>query len=369
MSHENGAVVCNTQIILPCGIVTTTVRMVHIIMIYLTGDINLTDSYFDTGFGIGSKLSKGFNPFVNLERNDEEFWVGNFEGVAADVTKNRGTSAQHFRVSPQCLSRLHHMDVYGFANNHAMQHGEEAYKQTLSALYAQGAKCFGMDNCHSIVIEHQGRQISLTGFSQRIDVWSKKPLYWHNPEYLELESEVRKLPKEAFKIAYVHWGNEFINYPSSSQKRFAHWLVDVGFDIVVGMHPHILQGYEVYSGRYIFYSLGNFVFDMAWEPTHYGAIVTIDFSQPQAVIGYQYVHIGVDFAPTIIDEKDVPEVYRFEYLNGLLSKEENSEEYHATINKYYKKYRKANHRDIMQKMIAHPGSAVGVLSDFIKRRF
>lgn len=338
-------------------------------MIYLTGDINLTDSYFDTGFGVGSKLASGFDPFAHLELKEEDLWIGNFEGVAADVTTKEGTAAKHFRVSPQCLNHLRHMDVYGFANNHAMQHGDEAYRQTVAALTGQGARCFGMDDCHSILIEHQGKQISLTGFSQRIDAWSDKPLYWHNPEYWELEGEVRKLPKEAFKIAYVHWGNEFINYPSSQQKKFAHWLVDAGFDLIVGMHPHILQGYEVFSGRYIFYSLGNFVFDMAWEPTHYGAVVTLDFTQPQAAIGFQYVRIGDDFAPNIIDENDVPEKYRFKFLNGLIKKEENSEEYHAAINRYYKQYRKANHKDIMKKMFAHPQSAFGTITDFIKRRF
>lgn len=337
-------------------------------MIYLTGDINLTDSYFDAGFGIGSQFAQGMNPFAHIERRKDDLWVGNFEGVAADVTNKQGTAAQHFRVEPQHLKNLWHMDVYGFANNHAMQHGAEAYGQTVEALTAQGAKCFGMDDCHSIVVEHQGRQISLTGFSQRIDAWSEKPLYWHNPEYWELEGEVRNLPKEAFKIAYVHWGNEFINYPSSAQKRFAHWLVDCGFDLIVGMHPHILQGYEIYSGRYIFYSLGNFVFDMAWEPTHYGAVVNVDFSSPQATIGYQYVRIGNDYAPSIINEKDVPEKFQFGFLNDLLHREENSEEYHAAINQYYKQYRKANHKDIMKKMIAHPGSAFGTIADFIQRR-
>lgn len=337
-------------------------------MLRIVGDINLTDSYFDVGFGIGSKLVRGFDPFSYVERSDKDLWVGNFEGVTADVTNKKGTVARHFLVSPQYLKHLHHMDVYGLANNHTMQHGEKAYMQTVAALTAQGATCFGMNDSHSAIIEHQDRQISLTGFSQRVDAWSEMPLYWHNPEFWEIEGEARKLPKEAFKIVYVHWGNEFINYPSTQQKRFAHWLVDVGFDLIVGMHPHILQGYEVYKGCYIFYSLGNFLFDMAWEPTHYGAIVNVDFSSDTPSIGYDYIKIEKDYSSKLIEAENVPEKYRFEILNNLLLKEENSEEYHTAINHYYRQYRKANHKDIMRKMMLHPVSTFGTITDFIKRK-
>ena len=337
-------------------------------MIIFTGDINLTDNYFDAGFGIGSKLARGFDPFYHIEKGEEECWVGNFEGVAADVTENSGTAARHFRVSPQHLQHLGLIDVWGFANNHAMQHGVNAYRKTVTALEQKGCKVFGTKRYHSIVIEHQGRKVCLTGFSQRVDSWCEMPEYWHNPEYQEIEEEIKTMPEDAFKVAHVHWGNEFINYPSSQQKRFAHWLIDVGFDLVVGMHPHVLQGYEKYMGKLIFYSIGNFVFDMAWEPTLYGAAVTLDLSQQQAEIGHRYVKIGEDFAPCIIEEKDVPVAYRFETLNRLIMKEENSEEYHVAVNRYYCQYRKANHKDIIKKMMQHPSGSVSVIKDYIKRR-
>ena len=338
-------------------------------MLKIVGDINLTDGYFDTGFGVGSKLAEGFDPFARLNRKDDDLWIGNFEGVAADVSNKKGTAAQQFRVKLEYMEHLHHFDVYGFANNHAMQHGGDAYFQTVAGLEAQGAKCFGLRDKRSIVLEHQGRTISLTGFSQRIDTWKEEPAYWHNPEYTDIEKELNSLPGDAFKIVYVHWGNEFINYPSSAQKRFAHWLIDAGFDMVVGMHPHILQGYEVYKEKYIFYSLGNFVFNMAWEPTHYGAIVNVDFDSDEPQITYNYVRIGEDFAPMVVDKVDVPTQFRFKELNKLITIEGNSEEYHDAINRYYLQYRKANHRDIAKKMILHPKSAVGIISDFIKRRF
>ena len=249
-----------------------------------------------------------------------------------------------------------------------MQHGAKAYQRTFDYLTSCGCLCFGSNAQKSQVFDNQGRKVSITGFSQRIDAFSEKPCYWHNPEYKEIEQEIRQLPEDAFKIVFVHWGNEFINRPSSQQKRFAHWLVDVGFDMVIGMHPHVLQGYEQYQGKYIFYSLGNFVFDMPWEPTKYGAIVSVDLTKETIVPNVEYVRINDEFAPQIIDEQDVPKEFRFDYLNKQLVKEDNSEEYHAEISRCYKQYRKANHKDIAQKMLAHPAVIGGTVKDYIKRR-
>ena len=338
-------------------------------MLKITGDINLTDGYFDVGFGVGSKLKYGFNPFLYIQRNLEDCWIGNFEGVASESSERSGNAAQQFRVNPKYLSHLKHFNLYGLANNHAMQHGAAAFQRTLDVLTSYGCLCFGSKAQKTQVFEHQGRKVSITGFSKRIDTFAQNPCYWHNPEYKEIKEELMQLPKNAFKIVFVHWSNEFINYPSSSQKKFAHWLVDCGYDLVIGMHPHILQGYELYRGRYIFYSLGNLVFDMAWEPTHYGAIVNIDFSNNEASISTEYVKIGENFAPKIVISDEVPMAYRFETLNSLITKEENSEEYHSTINFYYKKYRRANHRDIAKKMVLHPSVAIGIIKDYIKRRF
>ncbi len=337
-------------------------------MLKITGDINLTDGYFDVGFGVGSKLKQGFDPFLHIQRNAEDCWIGNFEGVASESSEKGGNAALQFRVNPENLSHLKHFDLYGIANNHAMQHGAGAYQRTFDYLTSCGCLCFGSNAQKTQIFEHQGRKVSITGFSQRIDAFSQEPCYWHNPEYKEIEQEIKQLPKDAFKIVFVHWGNEFINRPSSPQKRFAHWLIDAGFDIVIGMHPHVLQGYEQYQGKYIFYSLGNFVFDMPWEPTKYGAVVGLNMSKNEIVPSVEYVRINKEFAPEPIDESSVPKTLRFEYLNQQLLKEDNTEEYHTEITHCYKQYRKANHRDILKKMLSHPGMIGSTMNDFIKRR-
>ena len=337
-------------------------------MIYFTGDINLTDWMFNVGFGIGTNIKNGLDPFKYIERKEDDIWVGNFEGVASNTSANKGIYSNAFRIESKALTRLHHMDLYGFANNHAMEHGGEAYIETVKALEDYGAKVFGTKENKSIVFEHQGRTISITGMCLRIEATKEEPLYWHNPEYKEIQTEIDSLLKDAFKILYVHWGNEYINRPSSQQKKFAHWLIDAGFDLIIGMHPHVLQGYEDYNGKRIYYSLGNCVFDMPSEQCKIGALVGVDFTNEIPRYTESYLKIDKKCCPHIVKENDIPQQWSFEFLNKQLVTDENSEEYHKDIQKGYKIYQKANRRQILLSAFRHPKSFGAVLIDFIKRK-
>lgn len=337
-------------------------------MLKFVGDVNLTDWDFNFGFGIGSRLRQGFDPLSNITREKSDVWVGNFEGVASKVTEKRGMASKIFRVDPDSLSMTNNLDIYGFANNHAMQHGAEAYLQTWDTLRSLGRTVFGKNDNRSVVINNQGKIVSLTGCCFRIDEFADSPSYWYNPENMEIKDEVSILPQEAFKVFFVHWGNEYINRPSTQQKRFAHWLIDAGFDLIIGMHPHVMQGYEDYKDKRIYYSLGNFVFDMAWEPCRYGAIVSVDLSGVSPVYKEEYIYIDDSCSPCILPVNRIPEKYHFEFLNKQLAIDDNSEQYHDEIKKQYKLYSKANRKKIVRDMLRHPSFGVSVLGDYIKRR-
>lgn len=337
-------------------------------MIRLVGDVSLTDGYFDLGFGIGSRIEKGFNPFVGIPKNND-FWIGNFEGVASTDSINSGNSAKHFRVNPNCLNNVvPFFDLFGVANNHIMQHGDSAYAQTLSMLDTNEIGYFGDEIIKSKEFIHSDHLFSITGFSLRIDQFSEHPLYWHNPEIEDIKKEFCSLSTESFKIAYIHWGYEFINRPFSLQKIYAHSLIDMGFDLVIGMHPHVLQGYEVYKSKYIYYSIGNFLFDMSWDKTKYGVIVNLDICNDNIVVSHSFIRIENDFIPRIVNDDVVPKDCHFDFLNNILVKDDNGEQYFTEVNKWYQLYRKNNHKDIAKKIIKHPSIALGVINDFIKRR-
>lgn len=338
-------------------------------MLNFTGDINLTDWDFNHGFGIGSRIANGFNPFENIVRNDSDLWIGNFEGVASKTSEKINFASKVFRVDPDVLQPLHHFDVYGLANNHAMQHGSEAYFNTVKSLESFGCLVFGLNDRKSIDINYNGTHVTLTGMCLRIDEFCNNPSYWYNPDYNFIEEEVTSLSEGAFKVLYIHWGNEYINRPSSSQKKLAHWLIDIGFDLVIGMHPHVLQGYEDYKGKRIYYSLGNFIFDMASDACKYGAVVGVEFISGKPVYYEKYVEIGNNCAPRIISRNSVPQKFSFEYLNEVLKKDDNSENYHIEIKQGYKKYRKVNRRKILAEIFFHPKAGIEILFDFINRRF
>lgn len=267
------------------------------------------------------------------------------------------------------MSHIRHFDLYGVANNHVMQHGCAAYENMLEHLEQSGCMYVGSKGRKSVVFEHQDKKIGIIAFSLRPENFSDTPLYWSMPEYSEIEEEIEKLSGCDFRIAYVHWGNEFINYPYVAQKNLAHLMIDKGADMIIGMHPHVLQGGEVYKGKYIFYSLGNFVFNMPWTPTKYAAIVNVNFCGCDPVVSWNYTKIGIDYFPCLLDENQVPKEFRFDYLNSLVQKADENERYYSNVFACMKRYRKSNYLDILQNVTKFKFSDLAeITGDFIKRR-
>lgn len=267
------------------------------------------------------------------------------------------------------MSHIRHFDLYGVANNHVMQHGCAAYENMLEYLMQSGCMYVGSKDRKSVLIEHQGKMIGIIAFSLRPENFSETPLYWSLPEYSEIEEEIEKLSGCDFRIAYVHWGNEFINYPYVDQKNLAHLMIDKGADMIIGMHPHVLQGFEAYKGKYIFYSLGNFVFNMPWTPTKYAAIVNVDFSDGQPEISWDYTCIRRDYFPTRIKDEQVPAEYRFSHLNSLIDICEENERYYAKMFENMKRYRKSNYIDILHNSLKFNMSDLNqIFLDFIRRK-
>lgn len=102
-------------------------------MIVFPVDINLTDRIFNVGLGIGTNICRGLDPFMYLGRKEGDIWIGNLEDVVSKTSAYQGIFGKAFRIEPDALKGLRHMDYYGFAYNHAMEHGGEAFNETVKA--------------------------------------------------------------------------------------------------------------------------------------------------------------------------------------------------------------------------------------------
>ena len=147
------------------------------------------------------------------------------------------------------------VDAVSLGNNHTYDFGERGYQDTMAALDSIGIPYFGHDKY--LVKEVCGVRIGLFSL---LDYGCQ---YYH-----EIDKALAYLKSQNCNliIASMHWGVEYAYAQSYAQIRMAHYLIDNGVDLVLGSHPHVLQGIEKYRGKYILYSMGNFCFGGNTDP-------------------------------------------------------------------------------------------------------
>ena len=114
-----------------------------------------------------------------------------------------------------------------------------------------------------------------------------------------------------FIMVSMHFGNEYSMSPNTDQEKIAHELIDYGADIVVGAHPHVPQGVEMYKGKPICYSLGNFMFDLGTESTLNDYMIKVELVNDTGVLTLYPVNIN-GYLPHIMSPDDGKT-----FLNGL----------------------------------------------------
>ena len=133
-----------------------------------------------------------------------------------------------------------------------------------------------------------------------------------------MREDVQRLRPEVDVIVVMpHWGREYIATPEPEQVEFAHSALDAGADLVVGDHPHWPKGIEIYQGKPVFYSTGNFLFDQSWsEETSTGIFVDVTLYEDRVVQAWPVPFIILDQAqPNFL----VPEAGGQRALNTIFS--------------------------------------------------
>lgn len=258
-------------------ICTVEVSSTRTVTISALGDCTLgtdenfnTDTNFDAFYAVNGSSYFFANVRSILEEDDATF--ANLEGTFTTSTA-REVKEYAFKGDPSYteILRSGSVDVVTLANNHSSDYGSQSLTDTQNALAEAG-----IDYCMGDTIVVKEVNGIRTGFIG---------IYVLN-DGLARESQVRETIAAAkaqgaqLVIVAFHWGEERVTQPDETQRTLAHLAIDCGADLVVGHHPHVLQGVEKYNGKYIAYSLANFCFGGNSNPTD---MTTMIFQQTFSV--------------------------------------------------------------------------------------
>jgi poly-gamma-glutamate capsule biosynthesis protein CapA/YwtB (metallophosphatase superfamily) len=196
----------------------------------------------------------------------DDLTIVNLETTFTTATAEK-SKPYNFKGDPSYVNILlaGGVDIVNLANNHTMDFLERGYTDTQETLKKAGIGYYGYDNV--LIREVNGLTVGFAGFCPFDDAVKAER---------ELEQAMQVMADQAVDLRVVtfHWGIETDHYYNASQTRLAKKAIDLGANLVVGHHPHVLQGIEQYKGAYIVYSLANFVFGGNRNPKDKDSMIT-----------------------------------------------------------------------------------------------
>lgn len=209
-------------------------------------------------------------PFTNISdmTKSTNLTVGNLEAPFTAGQSDTDPNTMIFGAELKSVQGLKNagFDLVNLANNHFGNQGKEGMDLTFKTLNENNIDYFGTTS-QPLIKTIKDVRIAFLGYTEPI----------MKIEQLKTDIAAAKTQADII-IVSMHAGYEYTPYANTRQIEFAHAAVDAGADIVIGHHPHVVQGIEDYKGKKIFYSLGNFVFDQPWsKETKQGLMVKLTF--------------------------------------------------------------------------------------------
>ncbi len=266
---------------------TTMHQEEDLVSLLVVGDIMLDRN-------VAGRTKKSGDPLYPF-RKLPEHWVSSFDVALANmegsVTPERRPPVKSidFQFDPSWLPLLKAQgwDAFSQANNHALDQGAEGYKDSVSRMRKEGFLVFGHQVDDGLIAlattTVKGQRLAFLGWNNT-----------DNPVDQAWAAQAITQAKQDSDLvfAYLHWGNEYRDRPDAQNVTLAHWLIDQGVDVVIGGHPHWVQGISSYKGKPILWSLGNFIFDQDWsKETQQG--LAIEFAISSSTIKFKPVPLSI----------------------------------------------------------------------------
>jgi poly-gamma-glutamate synthesis protein (capsule biosynthesis protein) len=233
------------------------------------------------------------------------------------------TGSMTFHADPGVEAGLKNsgFTILSLANNHFPNYGAKGIENSLKYLDEVGIKYTGAgmnenEACAPAYVEANDLKFAFLAYN---DTDVVPPSYGADAKssgtcFMDIAKMMSQVEVEKTKVDFVivsmHSGTEYTTKPNKRQVAFAHSAIDSGATMVIGHHPHVVQEAEIYNGKYIFYSLGNFVFDQMWsQATREGMTLKIKFIKSGVEkIDYQPILIEDYSQPTLLGGKEADEI-------------------------------------------------------------
>lgn len=236
-----------------------------------------------------------------------------------------------FRADPAVVDAVKYagIDVLSLANNHILDYDDPALLDTLRLLDGAGIYRAGAgENIEQArepaIVEKNGLKMAFLAYSDMADIYfsnSYKKVFAaaeDRPGVAPTDigmilEDVRAAKQQADIVAVsLHWGVEDSNKVTDEQIKMAHSIIDAGADVILGHHPHVLQGVEIYNGKVIAYSLANLVFDQLKENNKQSMILEMDYEDGKWVKAVAY--------PVYMEQKGHPVIASGDKREEILNK-------------------------------------------------
>jgi len=240
--------------------------------------------------------------------------VANFESAMAIPHVRTRAYTTQFSTAVTMLPVLTALGVthVSLANNHTLDFGAQGYQNAVSKLKTVSISPFG----HSTAVSSSS--VTIIDNKWRIGIIALNKVFV-NPNMKQVQAQMESLTDTTdVQVAYIHWGEEYVGVHNAVQENFARELVEIGVDVIIGHHPHVVQDIGVVDGVPVFYSLGNFIFDQYFSTEvqeGYALLMTVE----------QFDQLAFSIIPvTSVDSRSQPRKMTTEetdvFLEGLAAR-------------------------------------------------
>ena len=271
------------------------------------GDISLNGKY-------NNCYSNKIKPFSNIGNylSKSDFVVGNLECMSKGTNGENLLKKPRLNTNNKTLNYLKDINLttVTLAHNHVYDNLESGFNETIKKLSNLNINYLGAGYSENeakkpLIVEKNGIKLGYINYvtqDTNPNVPQNANIYLNNFNIDDIKEDIMNLRKEVdYVICLFHWGGRVEKgmYPDFNQPNLAYKIIDSGADLIIGHHSHTLQPFEVYKGKYIFYSLGNFcfsdiysdgkIYEVNQDTGSKSIIVDVVFSKDKYNISLQYI--------------------------------------------------------------------------------